>query len=114
MEPDELVTVYITKYALTRGIYRCQGKISALGYFSSRRSRYILCAAMGRDAFLTLEEAQENAVRKAERAIVSTRRKLTRMQSVLKDYTTGRFSVLDSNTPTRARPGEDGTTNNAE
>jgi predicted P-loop ATPase len=88
MMQDEMVTIYITKYALTQGIYQARGRIchevndSMVQVIPEREGMAMPYYLHGRDWWRTPEEARLDAERRRQEAIKTIEKKLARLKSM--------------------------------
>ena len=94
-----LITAWVTKYALTKGISKEEG-LERFGDNLTRR-RYgktpALFVTLGQDAFLTEEEAKAKALVMAKNAIKALERKRKKLEdlvSTLEDNWEGKLNAL--------------------
>lgn len=88
---DEIVTVYITKYALTIGIIKCSGKICHQVFSPDNPYRvYMLMDGFTSTEFVLTEvEAQKVFEEKRLKAIKQTEKKLEKLKNLkmgIKEY----------------------------
>jgi len=84
----ELVTVWITKWALTKGIVEAKGCEISEGY-ASRKARFCtspdyVFARMGQDAFLTEEEAIGDTLDRIQRRLKALDKEKTKLEALRK------------------------------
>ena len=77
----ELVNVYVTEYALTSGVYLTQAKMSECGRFVCGKNQLGVKTShmLGKSAFFTLEEAQENFEKRKASALESAAKKINKL-----------------------------------
>lgn len=77
----ERKTAYITKYALSKGIYKANGRIYLDDCFSpDNRQMYL---AVGVDCFFTLEEAQAKVIEMAKLKKRSLNKQIEKMDLII-------------------------------
>ena len=87
----KLATVFVTKYALTEGIFKATGEIilsgyRALSYTDGSRPYFHkgrLFVGVGKDCALTEAEALAQAEKKRAAAIKSCEKKLAKLKSIV-------------------------------
>lgn len=82
VEREHNVTIWVTKYAFTQGIYSVTGcDITENGYASrmNQGSDYVFLK-MGTEAFRTEEEAKAHALKMAHKRIASLKDQLEKME----------------------------------
>ncbi len=81
----EVVKVWVTTYALTKGLLLVEGTPTSNGrYVSCRlgRRRYWTTHRVGTEAFLTEEEALADAEKRLARKLVNTKNLLARLRKL--------------------------------
>jgi len=77
------VKAYITKYALTRGIYSEEGHISNKGYFYT--TDRLVRIFNENDYHGTMEDAIYNAMNKRNKKILSLKKQITKLKKLTFD-----------------------------
>lgn len=74
---------YITKHALTQGILEVDGDVSPSGKYVRYKNGYLLYA-IGKDAFLSIDEARQRVRLQAASKVASLERKLAKIRPIAK------------------------------
>lgn len=86
MVDKKTVTMWITKYALTKGIFSCRGRITEHGnYFSTigvRDSCFHIFERVGKEVFPTREEALARAEEKRQAKLRSLEKQLKKVKAM--------------------------------
>jgi len=80
----KLLKVYITKYALTAGVYLTEAKISDCGRFASGKNQFGLDTVhtLGKSAFFTVEEAKANFEKRKASTLKSAEKKIKKLKKL--------------------------------
>lgn len=80
-------TVYITKYALTRGIIKAEAKIQSFNYLTKEEQRayingYYNSLVISTDAFFSFDEAKKKAEQMKLKKIASLKKQIQKLEKL--------------------------------
>ena len=79
----EMADVFVTRYALTQGVFRVRGEVTESGQYISAAFGYgKLFLALGKEAFVDEADAVKNAEDRRRKKIVALKRQLKRLEEM--------------------------------
>ena len=85
----EPVKVYVTKNALTSGVFLVEARISACGHFATGKNElgHYYTYTIGKSAFFNFEEAKADFEKRKTSAIKSAKKKLQKLKNLEFSFT---------------------------